>query len=172
MSALPPIATAKADISSGSCQADMCSALADVCFGPKRTSQLNIALCLRTSRGPQQSFPVDGRRLLKLSPTTRSGLATGRIAQTRSKAILLPCHIFPLVVPARIQASEREPNPRGSRAVTGVPRNAQRRSDCPEGAIRFRTSIQNVLLCEAAIRASVLAWKRQRVFRRKSVSDQ
>ena len=40
MSALPPIATAKADSRRRSCllyppKADLCGALADVCFGPK-----------------------------------------------------------------------------------------------------------------------------------------
>src|SRR6476619_7345952 len=94
-------------------KADMCGATTDVRFGPKADIPIKHRIVVFAP------VVASNNRLLLIDA---DGLATGPIAQTRSKAILLPCHIFRLVVPARIQASEREPNPRGSRAVTGVPR--------------------------------------------------
>jgi hypothetical protein len=62
MSALPPIATAKADFRTRSClltpKADVCSALAHVCFGPK--ADLRLFVNARLSQGftqPRRSPP-------------------------------------------------------------------------------------------------------------------
>src|SRR4029434_7369066 len=76
MSALHPIATAKADMRKRSCplcpQADMCSALAYVCFGPKEDT--------RTSSKTSNWSSMSGNVLSPVtfgvqSPRTQSGLS-------------------------------------------------------------------------------------------------